>query len=77
MAFSVNGIEVIDADGVLKVASGTTAERPDSPATGMIFFNTETPGFEGYDGAEWGAIGGAGGGGEDTTARTLALLALD
>ena len=26
MAFSVNGIEVIDADGVLKVASGTTAD---------------------------------------------------
>jgi hypothetical protein len=75
MAFSVNGIDVIDADGVLKIASGTTAERPDSPVIGMIFFNTDTPGFEGYDGSEWGAIGGAGGG-EDTTARTLALLAL-
>jgi len=76
MAFSINGIDVIDADGVLKIASGTTAERPASPATGMIFFNTETVEFEGYNGSAWGALAAGGGAGTDEYARTVAYLAL-
>ena len=76
MAFSVNGIDVIDADGVLKIASGTTAERPDSPVVGMLFFNTETIAFEGYNGSEWAPLASGGGGGTDEYARTVAYLAL-
>ena len=36
---------------------GTEVQRP-TPVTGMLRFNTDTGGFEGYDGTEWGAIGG-------------------
>ena len=45
-----------DAVGLPK---GTEAQRP-TPVAGMLRFNTETSGFEGYDGTEWGAIGGTG-----------------
>jgi len=49
--------------GALRVPVGTTGEQP-SPATqGMIRYNTTDATFEGYDGTEWGAIGGGGGGG--------------
>jgi hypothetical protein len=37
--------------------TGTDAQRP-TPATGMFRFNTTNTSFEGYDGSEWGAIGG-------------------
>ena len=36
---------------------GTTAERPGSPTTGMIRYNTETNVFEAYDG-QWTELGG-------------------
>jgi hypothetical protein len=35
------------------VATGTTAERPATPAAGMIRFNTTTKKFEGFDGTNW------------------------
>ena len=44
----------------LGLPKGTDAQRP-TPVAGMLRFNTETGGFEGYDGTEWGAIGGGGG----------------
>jgi len=43
----------------LGLPKGTDAQRP-TPVAGMLRFNTETEGFEGYDGTEWGAIGGTG-----------------
>jgi hypothetical protein len=43
----------------LGLPKGTDAQRP-TPVAGMLRFNTETSGFEGYDGTEWGAIGGTG-----------------
>ena len=43
----------------LGLPKGTDAQRP-TPVAGMLRFNTETAGFEGYDGTEWGAIGGTG-----------------
>jgi hypothetical protein len=75
MAIKIQGDTVIFDDKVFKLGSGTTAQRPASPTLGMIWFNTEIASFEGYNGTEWGAIGG-GGGGEDEFARTLAILAL-
>jgi len=38
--------------------TGTTAQRPGSPTQGMLRFNTNTVGFEGYNGTQWTGIGG-------------------
>ena len=76
MAIKVQGTVVIDNDRVFRLASGTTAQRPASPVTGMLFFNTETPGFEGYNGTAWAPLASGGGAGTDEYARTLAYLAL-
>jgi len=60
---SLTGVTLkTSATGSSQVAVGTTAQRDGSPATGMFRFNTTTTGFEGYNGSDWGAIGGAGGG---------------
>lgn len=32
---------------------GTAAQRPASPVSGQMWFNTETSMFEGYDGTNW------------------------
>jgi len=45
------------AKGYLGIPSGTTAQRPGSPNSGMIRYNTETSKFEGY-GSAWGQLGG-------------------
>jgi hypothetical protein len=39
--------------GFMRVAVGTTAQRPASPAQGMIRFNTSRGCFEGYTGSAW------------------------
>jgi hypothetical protein len=38
---------------------GTTAQRPSTAVAGMMRFNTDTPGFEGYNGSTWGSLGGS------------------
>jgi hypothetical protein len=56
-------LDVVATDAV-RVASGTTAQRP-TGAAGMIRYNSQLGQFEGY-GAAWGTIGGgAKGGGSD------------
>lgn len=55
-----NNIVIYD-DEVIRVGANTTENRPVSPARGMIRFNTTDNRFEGYDGTQWGAIGGASG----------------
>jgi hypothetical protein len=47
--------------GSAVVPSGTEAERDGAPVAGYLRFNSQSAGFEGYDGSEWGAIGGGGG----------------
>ena len=47
--------------GSAVVPSGTEAQRDGSPSAGYFRFNSDTSSFEGYNGAEWGAIGGGGG----------------
>ena len=47
------------------VPTGTTAQRPGSPAAGYFRYNTTTSKFEGYT-TEWGEIAGGGGGGDNT-----------
>lgn len=54
--YSPNEIS-LPGTGSLKVQKGTTAERPATPESGMIRYNTSTGGFEGYTSA-WGSIGG-------------------
>ena len=54
----------VSATDAIRVATGTTAERP-TGAAGMIRYNSTLGQFEGY-GAAWGTIGGgAKGGGSD------------
>lgn len=48
---------VIDSTGALVLPKGTTAERPGSPETGMLRYNTQTNVFEAYDG-QWITLGG-------------------
>lgn len=52
-----------------QLPSGTTGQRDGSPSAGFIRFNSTDTVFEGYNGTEWGSIGGGGpgldGGGTD------------
>ena len=75
MAIKIKGNTVIYDDEVLRVSANTELNRPETPEIGMFRFNTTANTFEGYDGTQWGPIGG--GGGEDEVARTLSTLALD
>ena len=63
---SVSGTLTVSATDAIKIASGTTAQRPASPAAGQLRFNTSTVKFEGYSGTAWSSVGGgATGGGSD------------
>lgn len=44
--------------GAVKLPVGTTGQQPGTPAAGMIRFNSDTPGFEGYNGTAWASVGG-------------------
>lgn len=50
-AFTVGG--VINGTGAVKIATGTTAERPASPIAGHIRFNTTSGTLEVYSGTAW------------------------
>jgi hypothetical protein len=50
-------VQRTSATGAAIIPSGTEAERP-TPATGHLRFNTDATSFEGYNGTEWGSIGG-------------------
>jgi hypothetical protein len=64
---SVSGTLTVSATDAIKIASGTTAERPGSPTAGQLRYNTTLNKFEGYNGTVWSSVGGgATGGGADT-----------
>lgn len=42
----------------LELPVGTTAERPTPVSSGSIRYNSERPGFEGYNGTAWTSVGG-------------------
>jgi len=44
--------------GYFDLPVGTTAQRPGSPTSGNMRYNTTTSSFEGYNGTAWGSIGG-------------------
>lgn len=61
------GDVLLSGTGYLDLPVGTTAERPGSPNSGMIRFNSTLGQFEGHNGTAWGQLGaGATGGGSDT-----------
>ena len=69
-------LDVGSATDSMHIPVGTTAQRPGSPAAGYFRFNSTETQFEGYDGSDWGEIGGGGatlaidnftGDGSDTT----------
>jgi len=57
-ALTVSGDVDITGTGYIQLPSGTDAQRPGSPAEGMLRWNDTSNVFEGYDGNAWGAIGG-------------------
>ena len=59
--FQVNSeIVIFNSVGTLQIPVGTTAQRgaDSTAAQGQIRFNTTDETFEGYDGANWGTLGG-------------------
>ena len=61
-SLTVSGNISMTGTGAIDIAAGTTAQRPGSPSSGMLRFNTSSGEFEGYDGSSWGEIGGSSGG---------------
>ena len=47
----------IDGNASLTIPAGTTAQRPGTPATGMLRNNTTDNVVEVYDGSNWVAVG--------------------
>lgn len=60
---TLTGDLLINSTGRIRIPVGTDAQRPASPAKGDLRFSDTSGSFEGYNGIEWGAIGGGGGGG--------------
>lgn len=57
---SIDGLDVLTATGTShwKLPVGTTAQRPGTPATGMIRYNSSQTTFEGYSAGAWSSLGG-------------------
>lgn len=59
---SASGNATFSSTGYLKIPTGTEAQRPVSPSTGMLRFNTDSQKLEVYNGStsSWAAAGGGG-----------------
>ena len=59
-ASSFDGLNILTASGTSnwKIPVGTTAQRPGTPATGMIRYNSSLSSFEGYAASAWASLGG-------------------
>ena len=63
---------LVNSTGASILDKGNTAQRPSSPATGMIRFNTDSASYEQYTGSSWQKmIGGTGGGGSSGTVTSI------
>jgi len=61
-----NFIERTGINKSAEIPAGTEAQRDDSPDAGYFRFNVDVSKFEGYNGTNWGSVGGgATGGGSD------------
>ena len=61
--------------GSAVIPTGTEAERDGSPAAGYLRFNSDATSFEGYNGTDWGSIGG--GATEDAIYENSDTIAVD
>ena len=61
---AAGAVKTTAATGQANMPAGTTAQRTGSPVAGALRFNSTDVSFEGYDGTEWGSIGGGGGASE-------------
>ena len=57
------GTTTTPTTGAIAVPTGTTAQEPGTPLTGMFRFNTDKTAFEGYNGTAWSSVGGGATGG--------------
>lgn len=59
-AASFDGLNILTATGTShwKIPVGTTAQRPGTPAAGMIRYNSSQSTFEGYSSGAWSSLGG-------------------
>jgi hypothetical protein len=57
---TLNGLNILAATGTSHwtFPVGTTAQRPGSPAQGMVRYNTTQSTFEGYSSGAWSSLGG-------------------
>jgi hypothetical protein len=57
---SLAGLNILAATGTSHwtLPVGTTAQRPGTPATGMIRYNSSISSFEGYSSGAWSSLGG-------------------
>jgi hypothetical protein len=51
MQLDISGNLTMNGTGFFQLVKGTTAQRPGTPITGMIRYNTDTAQFEGYSGS--------------------------
>lgn len=71
---SATGDVTFSGTGATKLQNGTTGQRPGTPAQGMLRYNTSLAQFEGYNGTDWGGIGGAQAGGAIQVNNTTASV---
>jgi hypothetical protein len=71
---SASGDVTFSGTGATKLQASTTANRPGTPAQGMLRYNTTLSQFEGYNGTDWGGIGGAQAGGAIQVNNTTATV---
>jgi len=60
---TTDSVTFVDAEftgtGAVELPEGTGAQRPGTPAAGMLRFNSDTALFEGYNGTAWSSVGGS------------------
>ena len=71
---AASGDVTFSGTGATKLQASTTANRPGTPAQGMLRYNTTLSQFEGYNGTDWGGIGGAQAGGAIQVNNTTASV---
>jgi hypothetical protein len=71
---STNTTFLFNSTGSVQLPTGTTAQRPATPATAMFRYNSTLNQFEGYNGSIWGGIGGAQAGGAIQINNTTASV---
>ena len=67
--YIIKMVSALEKGQYFQLPVGTTAERPSSPANGMIRFNSDIPGYEGYNTDAWSGLGS----GDSNTAGSLSF----